>query len=452
MNLSEVENKINEILSNDSEHRQIVMWYDGEQEFEEDIDNLNIYNAEVWKLTNSNWLYTKYHIEIEEPNTNFLIYAPFERPEDKDNYLADMVHYSTQFNADKITLICQDLNIPKEFRNVIEKFSKFWNSNKRTNDFKALNIQNYTKEKIIMGILCVLSKTKTLNFDYVLQNVIINSSDKENKIITEFKKFNILNDFWALIEEKYSYNDKKPTVNKLIINLILNYSSTLFKEGKTPKKWDEYLVSNKNNAKVFIDQFMNNYKYRDCYDKIANIIQKEIHLEGTLSNMLIENYIHCDSFEIFDENITNYYINLLYENQDKIMELDEIIDYRSKTHFYKKYKDKYNFIKWANIFLDSINKFNSIEIPYNIEELIKLFTKDWVLIDKSYRKFYFYYDKYYQDKTTSEDIENLRQLIENMYKNDFLMKVTPRFTKAIGKLDSLNDIHILSNGIFIEII
>ena len=98
MNLSNIEEKINEIFL-DSDYRQIVMWYDESKEFEEEIENIKLENAELYLLKEDNWIYTKYYIESEHPDTNFLIYAPFRKPSDEDNYLADMTHYATLLYA-----------------------------------------------------------------------------------------------------------------------------------------------------------------------------------------------------------------------------------------------------------------------------------------------------------------------------------------------------------------
>ena len=70
MNLTNIEEQINEIFLG-SDYRQIVMWYDESKEFEEEIENINLENAELYLLKEDNWIYTKYYIESEHPNTNF---------------------------------------------------------------------------------------------------------------------------------------------------------------------------------------------------------------------------------------------------------------------------------------------------------------------------------------------------------------------------------------------
>ena len=46
MNLEEIENQINAFF-NESLHRQIVFWYDENEEFIEDIENINLNNAKL---------------------------------------------------------------------------------------------------------------------------------------------------------------------------------------------------------------------------------------------------------------------------------------------------------------------------------------------------------------------------------------------------------------------
>ena len=157
MNLTNVETKINEIIS-DSDDRQIVMWFDESEEFNEEISNIKLDDAELFVLDNDNWIYAKYYIESENPNTNFLVYAPFRKPIDEDNFLADISHYATLFSADKITILCQELNIDcSKFSEVLSSYSNFWNASSRVKAFKDLNIQEYTKNRIELGILAVLA-------------------------------------------------------------------------------------------------------------------------------------------------------------------------------------------------------------------------------------------------------------------------------------------------------
>ena len=426
MNLDEIENRINSIFADDY-NRQIIFWYDENQEFLEDIENIQLNNAKLHILKENNLIQTKYKIEFEDKESNYLIYAPFTQPNDNDNYLADLVHYAVPFSADKIEMIAQSLNIPPEYNHLLKKYSSFWNAKSRVSAFNDLNI-HFTELNIIQAILAVLSNQKTLNFDYIVREVIINNFSEENKIIKNFEKYNIVDDFWLLISKKFSYYDDNPSVSKFVMSLILNYTASLY-QGPTPKSWDEYLVEDKNNASIFINEFMHNDNYSDYYDEIANSLEPKLKI-SSLGYSTIDSYVYCDSFERFDENIINHYIELLYENQvDLGSEFKNILENRKKTHFYKKYENSYEVLRFANLFISLIIEFKRTELPEEVDELINAYANKWVYLDSYYRKFYYFYDKL--DDT--EKFEDLRQLIENLYVNKFLSIINPKFTKKLSE-------------------
>lgn len=426
MDIDEIENRINTIFD-ESYHRQIVFWYDENQEFVEDIESINLHNAKLHILKENNLIQTKYLVEFEDKQSNYLIYAPFTQPNDNDNYLTDLVHYAVPFSADKIEMIAQSLNIPPEFNHLLKKYSSFWNAKSRVDAFNNLNIQ-FNELNIIQAILAVLSNQKTLNFDYIVREVIINNFSEENKIIKNFEKYNILDDFWLLISKKFSYHDDTPSVPKFVRSLILNYTASLY-HGPTPKSWDEYLVEDKNNAAIFISEFMNNTNYSDYYDEIASMLESKLNITS-LGYSTIDSYVYCDSFERFDENIINHYVELLYENQvDLGSNFKNILEERKKTHFYHKYENDYEVLRFANLFISLINEFKRIELPEEVDEIINAYANKWVYLDSYYRKFYYFYDKL----KDAGKFEDLRQLIENLYVNKFLSIINPKFTKKLAE-------------------
>ena len=68
-------------------------------------------------------------------------------------------------------MIAQSLSIPSEYNHLLKKYSAFWNAKSRVNAFENLNI-SYTELNIIQAILAVLSNQKTLNFDYIVRDII----------------------------------------------------------------------------------------------------------------------------------------------------------------------------------------------------------------------------------------------------------------------------------------
>ena len=437
MDMSNIGTKINEIIS-DSEYRKIVLWYDESKEFEDKIDEINLENAELFILEEDNWIYAKYYIESENPKTNFLVYAPFRQPSDEDNFLADIAHYSTLFSANKFDILVRELGVPSELKDVLGLYSNFWDAASRRKSFKSLNIQEFTKTNIELGILTVLSKEKTLNFDYTVRKVIVKHFEDDDSIIESFEKYNILDRFWDFVYQKFGYYEENPTVEKLTVSLILNYTASLF-EGTVPKSWERFLIEDKNNPSVFVDNFMNNTNYFEIFNYISSILESKLNIANNIKNNSVDSFIKCDSFRIFDRRIINHYLNVLFETKEKL-DFNSILVIREKNHFYKEFEDEYQVVNWGNEFIGLIKEFQREILPDDVNELIDIYANKFVKVDRAYRKFYYHYEKI--DDT--EPIEDLRQLIENMYSNIFLFEINPKFTS----LFNMNDISIIKQWRF----
>ena len=85
--------KINENDENRCLNRKIVFWYDAEKAYTKVIDlikeEIDDENNEVI-VFNNNGIQIRYHIEIEEPNKNFVIYISSERKMEMQNDLLDL--------------------------------------------------------------------------------------------------------------------------------------------------------------------------------------------------------------------------------------------------------------------------------------------------------------------------------------------------------------------------
>ena len=89
MNFKQITDKLNAEFTGDV--RKLIFWYDAEGEFAEDVDTLELENAKVYHLQKDNQFRTKLFLEREDRTTNYLIYAPFPKPDIRENHLADTI-------------------------------------------------------------------------------------------------------------------------------------------------------------------------------------------------------------------------------------------------------------------------------------------------------------------------------------------------------------------------
>ena len=121
MDLQEIQDKLNTLL--DGTERKIVFWYDDDAAYAEEVEQLQLAgDSKVIKLTGSNSFATKLLLEHQNLTTNYLVYAPFARPEDKENSLVDIFYYSEHFYSDKLIQLMGEMNIPPECQDEVKKY------------------------------------------------------------------------------------------------------------------------------------------------------------------------------------------------------------------------------------------------------------------------------------------------------------------------------------------
>ena len=84
--------------------RRIVFWHDEEQSFGNIIDEIDIPDVKVLKLTGNNNFYAKKLLTMEDTTSNFLVYDPCTYTDIKDNWLLDIELYSESFRADLMSM------------------------------------------------------------------------------------------------------------------------------------------------------------------------------------------------------------------------------------------------------------------------------------------------------------------------------------------------------------
>ena len=153
--------------------RRLVFWYDDNGYFADDVDAMPLQNAKIWHLTPTNQFRTKILLEREDPQSNYLIYAPFPKPPVEQNHLEDTILYSKQFHADPISLLCSDLGIGAEGKAVLQKYAKVVGEQTRKQRFCDYKLAAYTVDNVETALLCTVCKCRTAQFEDALREILL---------------------------------------------------------------------------------------------------------------------------------------------------------------------------------------------------------------------------------------------------------------------------------------
>ena len=94
-----------------------MFWYDGDKAFEEGIADLKINGVKVVRLDQVGAFELKIMLELEDKASRYLIYAPYAEPALEKDWLLDIRLYSRSFNADRASMIANELDLNQVLRN-----------------------------------------------------------------------------------------------------------------------------------------------------------------------------------------------------------------------------------------------------------------------------------------------------------------------------------------------
>lgn len=433
LNLKQIIDRLNAEFTGDT--RKLVFWYDDKGEFAEDIDSVVLENAKIYRLEANNQFYTKRFLERKDTATNYLIYAPFPKPDVKDNHLEDTLLYSKRFFADRASLLCVDLGIDEKYKSIIEKHIKFFASKDRTQRFYDLEIGNFNEENILIGMLACICRTRTFSFEEVVRVVLTEGTLEDNSFLAEFEKYDLQPDFWKLCEQYFGYTDPKPTPEKLVVTMFVTMTDRQL-SGEVPQGWKAFVSYKFGNIIAFLDNLSNSVLYRDRYDELSVHVAAGLHADMLLAGYLPESLLECDSFIEIDQIIVKWITGRLTAEDTgaKLEQYDipAICDKRMKMHFGRKTEKEYRLLKSAFYLINAAN----YVAPAGFGNIIDRYRKSDYQVDQEYRSFYHCYDS--MEDTVA--FEKLRTLVENIYTNEYLAKLLPKWNDGIQEKGAMAEI------------
>lgn len=434
LNLKQITDKLNNEFTGDT--RKLIFWYDDNGDFAEDINTLELQNAKIYCLKKDNQFYTKYFLECIDTTTNYLIYAPFAKPDIKENHLEDTLLYSKRFFADRASLIVLDLKIDEQYKEVIKKYIKFFASKERSKRFYDLEINNYNQDTIETGLLCAVCRARIYSFEEVMRIILSDCELKDNKWLAEIEKYNLTDAFWRLCNQNFGYAQDEKSLEKLLLSMFVTYTAR-YMQADLPKNWQLLVSAKAGNVIAFLDNTMNNRLYKPAYDRLSAYVAQKYNVIAVLKDYPLEALLDCDAFLCMDKLIIKWLLERLLDEDTGAklngLTITQICDKRLKMHFGEITKNIYNFLRNADSLLLAANyqcqnNFTGIWNTYQSE--------DWQ-IDYHYRHFYTAFNAIIQETANNlyadltNDLEELKTLIENIYTNEYLNKQLPLWNNAL---------------------
>ena len=440
-------NKINEMLQmrfgiepEYPKKRRIIFWYDEEKAFEETVEKLFIPNLKILKISKgekrgeeflNNIFKIKYTVEIEDTESNYLIYSSCKRPQDKENWLLDMELYSELFSADRVSMIIDNYGFDRysnDIREIVKENLAFFDSKERRERFEKRLPENPTGEDIQMAVFASLSKSSITRFENVLRDVLVEGWE-DNPKYEDIKKWSSEEKFWEEITNYYGM--EKTSLQRLTASFMIThfYHSV---QCNPVAQLENYYMKPANNLYVFASQWMNDTLTREKYFELSKEIERELKIREYYKNIETANLIEASTFESIDIYIIQAIIDKLGEG---LAEYDEYREWIYKRMDVSMWQDKYRDIFKALLSAMELFRWDKIFTLETkcAEDFFRDYSVKYYKIDRLYREFYEAYDR--TKNSLGIDLDDIRESVERFYVRRYLDPLSNEWSSFVENQD-----------------
>lgn len=433
LDFKEVSKELNIMLNKkpkEGQLRNVVFWFDGEAEFSDKLEELDLQNSKILEYNSNSFFSIKYTLEVLDKTSNYLIYSPSYKPAPEFNYLYDIYLYSQEFEADITTIYMREFGInDPALTSVVKNYKEFFNNKERRTKFASYKISNWTAQKIHLAVFSAVLKQNLLDFetslihlfaDYITQGTCIN----------EVKKFCMVDELNAYIESRYGIVNALEDIDNFMTSLLLLHAS-LYLKSSLPSQWKINLpdINNfaiKNNAYIFVDKFMKS-EYSDEYIEISKKVADKLNVSRFIKDWEIEIFEDVDTFINFDEIVISRLNEGLLSNIKEFDRYLAIIKQRRKSYWNDVLKNQYLSLNYATKFLAKVDEESKTFATGNAQKLLDKYLSSYYKFDQYYREFISVYDK-----VESEEFDRLFEKIEGEYTNWYLEELSNKWSSELN--------------------
>ncbi len=415
LNTNQIQDNLKAIF--DDENRVVVFWYDGDMEFEETLSSLKLDNVKIYHLEKDNIFKTKVLLEVIDKESDYLIYAPFKRPKDEDNYLIDIIKYSKVFMAEMTALILTQLNISLDYQDVLDEHKEFFFSKDRKNKYinLLLDYHNVSEDTLRLAMMGVLLNISMVDLDLLVSKLISLDLEKRNVYFSNLGKYNLVDEFWKMMRKEYGYDDSDYSIDRFIIGLFARYADI-----ESPRLNLSGTLNYNINDRARVRRLIDNYLSEETLIKTNRQVYSYLKDNSVFSD--IESIINVRIFEEIDFRIIDWIIDRIilqqYDIEIKGQNLLETIDYRT-SGLLSTYNLEYAFLR--NVL--NFNKYVGIDDASTFNEVLKAYVTTNYKVDYYYRKVI----STYENLDNQDKFEEIYKIVENDYTQKYLNTMIPLY-------------------------
>lgn len=418
--------------------RRIVFWQDEDREFETMLDELEIPDVKIIKLTGTNNFAVKKLLLHDDLTSNFLIYNPFSYTQQQDNWLRDIELFSEEYRADFISMQMSELNIAATpaMRKTVKVYSKFLENKDRIAKLKKIGREYQTPLQLHIDIMAVLAGLNGGSAQDVFIAVLAAGLEEDNNAaLNNIKKFGNIDAFWQLARKYtgYIHEEDKPLgffASHVLLTALAQTMNTSVLKGL------ERFISDSNKAYCYsIVHEWRNREYNDDLFDLCRYIENELNLASRFEKQDIETLLTADIFPSIHESILKRFFSEVADHVIKVEHMLKAAENRRTAGWYERFADYYDCLyymaKMQEFYQDNAAGFHIVE-P---KAIWKLYTETAYEMDSFYRHFHYAFGNSLKNSNVllEDKLKHSAEYVEALYQNWYLKELTGCWTNAISE-------------------
>lgn len=416
---------------------RIVFWYDVKQELRDDFEALVLPGIE--KLTLSNNEYgIKYRLLREQPEQKFLLYREGPQPDDLDNWLLDVQLAHGEFRTDQAAIWLSELELGLEFTDVVQAHGSFFEAIKRKDALKKLLKSDDTTGQIRLKMLAVCASSEP-RMDAVVENLLHELADGRDEKIKLVERCNLGSFFWEQMTRCYGYKSDGPGIRDFAIELFKSCYAMTVGTGGTDGQ-----VKLTGDALVFLKRWKDSRQFEGCFETLSRECAEVLGIEQDLAKRDFRELIELDYFRLIDQKIISDLVRAIVARTASSGDVAIWIRQRRQGHWYLEYRHLYEALDYAAQFSHALG-----EAKLAMDSLadgVKRYSRNWYQLDQLYRKFTYHVRMSGQASLMG----SLTEQIENLYTNNFLLKLGDRFQTFVDAASKWEAFPVRQQNAFFE--
>ena len=415
-----MENRIAQAMTKLFERHRIIFWYDVKQELRDDYEALSLPGIEKLELINNEYG-IKYRLLREEPERKFLLYREGPQPADLDNWLLDVQLANGEFRTDQVAIWLSELELGLEFTDVVQAHAEFFQAVKRKDALKKLLNSDDTSGLIRLKMLAVCTGSEP-RMDAVVENLLQELADGRDEKVKLIGRCSLDGFLWEQMTRCYGYKSDEPGIRDFVIELFKScYAMTVVGGGIDGQ------VRLIGDALVFLKRWKDSRQFEGCFETLSVECAEVLGIEQDLAKRDFCELIDLDYFRLIDQKIISDLVRAVSLRTVSSGDVALWVRQRRQGHWYREYRHLYEAVDFAAQFMYALG-----EAKLSMDSLVdgvQRYSRFWYQLDQLYRKFTYHVRMSGQASL----MEALTDQIENLYSNNFLLKVNDRFQSFVDE-------------------